>query len=114
MGMSFLGPLTVEANGLFLLSGPNIYVGLGYAQAAVYWIGARGGVITGMEGLATDGRQVKPLLDYIADFPDSGKSRSERIRAATEMASRVVAEWTRRGGVQFIDFSIASEPEAPN
>ena len=91
-------------DGLRLLSGNAVYIGIGSATDAVEWFRQRSMVILGMEGLTTDGRALQALLEYIADFSDVSGSPNERIAASAEAAVRILREWSR--GPEFVNFVV--------
>ena len=91
-------------DGLRLLSGNEVYIGIGAATDAVEWFRQRSMVILGMEGFTTDGRALQALLEYIADFSDVSGSPDERIAASAEAAKQILSLWGR--GPQFVDFVV--------
>lgn len=103
--------LASENRGLVLWSHGNVYIGAGFARDFVRWIQQRSGVILRLEGLETDGRSIRPLLDYIADIPDPVGSVKQRSDASASLALRVLDEWDRTGGPAFIDFLLESDRE---
>src|SRR2546422_6666095 len=93
-----------DFNGLRLLSGNAVYVGIGSAKAAVEWFRRRSLVILGMDGFKTDGIVIQALEEYIADFSDLSGSPDERIEASAETAIQILNEWAR--GPEFVDFVV--------
>jgi hypothetical protein len=91
-------------DGLKLLSGNDVYIGIGVATDTVEWFRQRYMVILGMESFTTDGRALQRLLEYIADFSDVSGSPNERIAASAEAAVRVLREWSR--GPEFVNFVV--------
>jgi hypothetical protein len=93
-----------DLEGLKLLSGNEVYIGIGAATDAVEWFRQRSIVILGMEGFTTDGRALQALLDYITDFSSLSGSPDERIAASAEAAVRILREWSR--GPEFVNFVV--------
>jgi hypothetical protein len=91
-------------DGLRLLSGNEVYIGIGAATDAVEWFRQRSMVILGMEGFTTDGRALQPLLDYITDFSSLSGSPDERIAASAEAAVRILRDWSH--GPEFVNFVV--------
>jgi hypothetical protein len=61
-------------------------------------------VILGMEGFATDGSQIVPLMDYITtSFPLQG-TWDEQVDSTASTALRIVEAWGE--GPEFIDFAV--------
>jgi hypothetical protein len=101
--------LLSENRGLLLWTAGDLYCGAGFARDFVRWIQQRSEVITRLEGFETDGRGIRPLLDYIANIPDTVASLSEKSQVSTKLALRVLDEWERTGGPQFIEFFLESD-----
>lgn len=106
---SFCEELTGRGKGLFLLTGDQTYVGFGYAPEAVRYIAGKGALILGFEGFVTDGKQVKPTLEYIADLDVSSSAAADRIRTAAEAALRALTIWEREGGPEFVEFVVEEQ-----
>jgi hypothetical protein len=102
--------LLLSANrGLLLWSAGDVYIGAGWARDFVQWINQRSELIVRLEGFESDGRAIRPLLDYIADIPDTNGTSVERVTASTQLALRVLSEWERMGGPEFIEFFLESD-----
>jgi hypothetical protein len=97
--------LSDEARGLFLVDGPELLVGRGYWEDAVRWFQSHSANIFGLEGFDfpgfdTNGRYLKPRLDYIADF-----SRQDGATDPADAALRLLAEWeSAKDRPQFVTF----------
>jgi hypothetical protein len=96
-----------DFNGLRLLSGKAVYVGIGSATDAVEWFRRRSLVILGMDGFKTNGIVIQALEEYIADFSDVSGSPDERSAASAEAAIQILGLWGR--GPEFVDF-VVEEP----
>lgn len=91
-----------------LLSGSGaIYFGIGQAEAVAAWLADHDVIILGLEGFACDGKTIRPLTEYIADFSAIEGKRPERLVAARRAAEKILPQWA--GDVEFVDFILEEE-----
>lgn len=102
----FYDELTKNDEGLFLVSGKDLYVGFGYARRAVKYLADHSVVILGFEGFSTNGRDLEPLLEYVVDLEVAGTSDEERVADGLRKALRTIDAWQSRDGPEFVEFVI--------
>lgn len=91
--------------GPFLVSGADVYVGIGSAVEAVSMYRHRNEVILGFEGFRTDGRFLDADLDLVADLSSVSGSWDERVRRAEVEAIEILERWGSRP--EFVSFVVA-------
>jgi hypothetical protein len=96
--------LSSEMQGILLCSGRNRYPSLGALADALAEFPSRGFVILGIEGLATDGVNLMPSLEHIADFSSIEGTRAERVARSVAAARSLLDRW--RGQVPFVDVAV--------
>jgi hypothetical protein len=97
-----------STSGLWLLSASSAYVGIGHANTVAEWLCGHGLVILGLEGLVSDGVQIKPLTEYVADFSELSGSLENRLEESKRAALAVLEDW--KHGPQFVDIIVDDRP----
>jgi hypothetical protein len=88
-------------------SGGTIYFGIGQANEVADWLTNRGVIIIGIEGFACDGKTIRPLTDYIADFSAIEGGWADRLAAGRRAAKEILPKWA--SDVEFVDFVLEDE-----
>jgi hypothetical protein len=104
MTSDMLAALLSERRAIFLVSAGDPYIGIGFARDFIAWARAQSRVVVGLEGFNTDGRSLYPLLDYIANVPEERLSTADPANSSADSALRILAEWERTGGPEFVEF----------
>jgi hypothetical protein len=94
-------------DGPILLSHDEVFFGASIATNALEVFRQMGCVVLGFEGVTTDGKSIRPNLDYICDLSTIRGSWAERVDRSVQRAAEVLAEWG--DGAQFIVFVLQDD-----
>jgi hypothetical protein len=90
-----------------LIQAGTVRIAIGSARNAANWFASNGAEILGLEGFTTDGRGVRPDLNYIADFSNVATFSDppdQRVKLALAAALKAVQSWDSEGAPIFIEF----------